>query len=95
MEKQLEKKSKYKKVNGRVSSSWSLIYFLIYSISVFKSDQDIDKLRIFEHDFLCTEYAVDTILFDKIWTSVKEIWNVLDTSLKYETGRIRALRYKG
>ena len=46
--------------------------------AVIKSNQNIDKLRIFEHDFLYTAYADDTIFFVKNQTSVIEILKIFD-----------------
>ena len=46
--------------------------------TVIKSNQNIDKLRIFEHGFLYTAYANDTTLFIKNQTSVIEILKVFD-----------------
>ena len=46
--------------------------------TVIKSNQNIDKLRIFEHGFLYTVYANDTTLFIKNQTSVIEILKVFD-----------------
>ena len=42
--------------------------------AVIKSNQDIDKLRIFEHDSLYTAYPDDTTFFVKNHTSVIEIF---------------------
>ena len=56
-------------------------YFFLVSEVVFtviKSNQNIDKLRIFEHGFLYTAYANDTTLFIKDQTSVIEILKVFD-----------------
>ena len=48
---------------------------VVFAVS--KSNQNIDKLRIFEYDILCTAYADDTIIFVKSQTPVIEILKVL------------------
>ena len=50
--------------------------------AVIKSNQNIDKSRIFEHDFLYTAYADDTTFFVKNQTSAIEILKVFDNSPK-------------
>ena len=54
------------------------IFGLEAVFSVIKSNQDIYKLRIFEHKFLYTAYADDTTFFLKNQTSVIEIFKVFD-----------------
>ena len=56
----------------------SYIFFLVLDVVVIviKSNQNIDKLRIFEHGFLYTAYANDTTFFVKDQTSVIEILKV-------------------
>ena len=46
--------------------------------AVIKSNENINKLRIFEHNFLYIVYAADTALFVKSRTSVIEILKVFD-----------------
>ena len=59
-------------------SAYLFILVLEVVFAVIKSNQNIDKLRIFEHDFLYTAYADDTIFFVKNQTSVIEILKILD-----------------
>ena len=49
---------------------------------VINSNQNIHKLRIFEHDFLYTAYADDMTFFIKNLTYVIEILKLLDNFLK-------------
>ena len=55
-------------------------FFLVSKVAftVIKSNQNIDKLRIFEYGFLYTAYANDTTLFIKNQTSVIEIVKVFN-----------------
>ena len=50
--------------------------------AVIKSNQNINKLRIFEHNFLYTAYADNTTFFVKNQTSVIEILKVFDNFSK-------------
>ena len=59
-------------------SAYLFILVLEVVFAVIKSNQNIDKLRIFEHDFLYTAYADDTIFFVKNQTSVIEILKIFD-----------------
>ena len=59
-------------------SAYLFILVLEVVFAVIKSNQNIDKLRIFEHDFLYTAYTDDTIFFVKNQTSVIEILKIFD-----------------
>ena len=47
-------------------------------LAVIKSNQNIDKLRKFEQDFLYTAYVDDIVFFVKNQTSVIDIVKVFD-----------------
>ena len=47
-------------------------------LAVIKSNQNIDKLRKFEHDFLYTACVDDIVFFVKNQTSVIDIVKVFD-----------------
>ena len=55
----------------------------VYEFAVIKSNQNIDKLRIFEHGFLYNAYADDTTFFVKNQTSVIQILKVLTMFQKF------------
>ena len=63
---------------GDPISAYLFILVLEVVFAVIKSNQNIDKLRIFEHDFLYISYADDTTFFVKNQTSVIEILKVFD-----------------
>ena len=67
---------------GDPISTYLLILVLESVFAVIKSNQNIDKPRIFEHDFLYTAYADDTTFFVKNQTSAIEILKVFDNSPK-------------
>ena len=50
---------------GDPMSAYIFILVLEEAFSVIKSNQNIDKLRIFEHNILYTTYAYDTTFFVK------------------------------
>ena len=60
----LEKKSgvMYNTLQGDLIYLYLFILVLEVVLAVIKSNQNIDKLRIFEHDFRYTAYADDTTL---------------------------------
>ena len=63
---------------GDLISAYVFILVLKVVFTVIKSNQNIDKLRIFEHDFMYTTYADDTTFFVKNQTSVIEMLKVFD-----------------
>ena len=60
------------------------LFILVFEVifAVIKSNQNINKLKIFEHDFLYTAYTDDTTLFAKNQTSVIEILKIFDNFSK-------------
>ena len=70
-----------KKFTPRRSDICLCIHFSVKSCicsNQIKSNQNIDKLRIFEHDFMYTTYADDSTFFVKNQTSVIEMLKVFD-----------------
>ena len=51
--------------------------------TVIKSNEIIDKLRIFEHGFLYTAYTNDTSFFEKIQISVLDILKLFENFQKF------------
>ena len=63
---------------GDLISAYIFILVLEVVLAVIKSNQSIDKLRKFEHDFLYTAYVDDIVFFVKNQTSVIDIVKVFD-----------------
>ena len=63
---------------GDLISDYIFILVLEVVLAVIKSNQNIDKLRKFEHDFLYTAYVDDIVFFVKNQTSVIDIVKVFD-----------------
>ena len=74
--------TKYFKLERGTSQGDPICAYLFISMlevvfAVIKSNENIDKLRIFEHNFLYVVYAAGTTLFVKSQTSVKKSWRFL------------------
>ena len=59
--------------------------------AVIRSNQNVDKLRIFEFDFLYTAYAYGTTYFVKNQTSVIEILKVFEEFSKLSGQKVKYL----
>ena len=68
--------------HGDPRSAYLFILALEVVFAVIKSNQNTNKLRIFEHGFLHTAYANDNTFFVKNQISVIEILKVLDNFSK-------------
>ena len=68
---------------GDPISAYLFILVLDVVFEMSKTNQNIDKVRILEHDFLYTTYADDTTFSVKNQTSVIEIWRFLTIFQKF------------
>ena len=83
---------------GDPISAYLFIIVLEIVFTVIKSNQNIDKLRIFEHDFLYTASSDDTIFFAgirkilKVFDKFSKISGLKPNKSKCETAAIGALK---
>ena len=72
------------KCRGDLISAYIFILLLEVVLAVIKSNQNIDKLRQFEHDFLYTAYVDDIVFFVKVFDNFSKIlvWSQTNQNVK-------------